>query len=511
MVPRHGAIVAALGFLAAAYVPWTWSDQLAGLGGDSAVYVLTARHFAPYVPADPVAGSIADESQFPPLYPALLAAGGGAIDLHLAHLVTTACLLAAFAAFYGWLVVLGLSRGMAAVIVALFAVMPGTFQQALQLKSESLYLALTLAGLALLGGASRARPDATGAWRATALFGAALLTRSAGVALLPALLVVLVRTRPKRWYWMPPLLLLPAVLWSVQRHAEAGYGQALAAYWVVPLPTVARQLSVNADAIVAGLASNALQTQTLSWVLVPLALISCAVLAHRLLRGQPDAWYAGAYLAMIIAWPYPSEAQRLGWVVLPLLLGYSVWGACQGAAAIPALARPVRAGLRWLAPLVIAVLIVPQFLFLVQRRFDPVAQQQPMLAQLPEWYGADAAAALAQARAHLEMAAALEELGPAIPPGQCLISIKPSTVAFYMRRDSFVPPFEWVDAGKFNGWIGRAPCRYYLLLAATEPPQFTSDYYPRDRLGERLEIMDLRTSVSDPGHRVVAAVARLAP
>jgi hypothetical protein len=181
LAPARWPIAWLIAGLAALYLPWTWSDQLASLGGDSAVYVLSAEHYAPYLPPDTLAADIARHALFPPLYALLLAATGGAADLHVAHAVTTLCLLAAVAAFFATLVAMGVPRAIGLVTVALFALLPGTLEQALQLKSEIPYLALTLAGLAALARAS-ARANARDYWVATALLAAALLTRSAGVA-----------------------------------------------------------------------------------------------------------------------------------------------------------------------------------------------------------------------------------------------------------------------------------------------------------------------------------------
>jgi hypothetical protein len=455
-----------------------------------------------------VAKGIADQSQFPPLYPALLAATGGATDLRLAHAITTVCLLAAFAACYASLLAMGLPRGLALATTALFAVMPGTIQLALQLKSEGLYLALTLAALTLLSRASATRQPAA-YWTAAGLVAAALLTRSAGLALLPALVLVLLRDRPRAWYGMLALSLLPFGAWTLLRQPDHSYGDALLAYAQAPAAAIARQLAENLEALAWGLGANVLQTRPLLWVVVPVALVSAAVLVWRFCRWYVDAWYIAAYLALIVLWPYPSEAQRFGWVVMPWLLGYAVLAADRGAARFSNRPGVVQSAIRWSGPAVLALLIAPSFLIAAQRRAHAATQETPALAQLPEWYGADPVAARAEALLHLDMARAMQELGRQVPEGECVISIKPATVTFYSGRESFVPPFDDVDDGAFRAGLDAARCRYVLLLAATQPPQYPEPYYPKERLGERLEIVEVRTPSRDDSRRVVAALGRL--
>jgi len=79
----------ALTFIATAYYLWTWSDVLAHFGGDNAYYLLTANYLSPYSSANPVASYYSGISQYPPLYPLLLALSGGGESLLMAHIVTT--------------------------------------------------------------------------------------------------------------------------------------------------------------------------------------------------------------------------------------------------------------------------------------------------------------------------------------------------------------------------------------------------------------------------------------
>jgi len=75
------------------YLPWTWSDDLGSLGGDSAVYMLSGTALRALPAGRSIAASIARNTLYPPLYPLVLAATGGAAVSAWAHAVTTGCCL----------------------------------------------------------------------------------------------------------------------------------------------------------------------------------------------------------------------------------------------------------------------------------------------------------------------------------------------------------------------------------------------------------------------------------
>ena len=55
----------------------------------------------------------------------------------------------------------------------------------------------------------------------------------------------------------------------------------------------------------------------------PFYALGATCLLASLLRGlrlRPEAVYLLAYLLIVLFWPYPEEAQRFLWVILPLLL-----------------------------------------------------------------------------------------------------------------------------------------------------------------------------------------------
>ena len=181
-----------------AYVVWSWTDQLGDYSGDNAFYLLTARHFSPWSPADPVAAYFAKTTLFPPLYSMLLAVFGGAESVRIAHEITTAFLILTLVALWCWLRGLRQPMAIAVGIPLIFALLPGTYRLALAIRSENVYCFFVVAAFACVTAFER-NGRLGWLWTAAACISAAVLTRSVGVALVAAWLAFLAIQRPKGW------------------------------------------------------------------------------------------------------------------------------------------------------------------------------------------------------------------------------------------------------------------------------------------------------------------------
>lgn len=504
---RHGAALALFAVLAAFYFPWTWSDQLASLGGDSAIYLLTARHFSWYAGDAPAVAQAAADSPFPPLYPLWLMLTGGAADLRFAHAATTVALLAAFAALYAWLTGIGLSRRAAAACVALFAALHGTLMQSLYLLSEAPYLALSLGALAALAptpaAMTRRRYVA-----ATVLVACSILTRTAGIALLPALVLALWRGRPRHAVSLAVAAVVPLAAWSLWHRPEQSYTVAMARHYAgTDAAGLLGHFQENALFLGYGLLKNWLQTTALLPVVIGLLALGALASLARLRRGEADAWYLWAYAALLLAWPFPAEAVRFTWLVVPLLLGSLLWGAAQLGARLSARAKAAPAALLALALAAIALVVVPGAA-LDGRRALAASGVDPAFRGLPEWYDADPRAALPAAAQHVGLARAIAALSAQAPADACIFSIKPSLVAFYASRRSVAPPVSALDDAAFAQALRDAQCRYALLLPIASPT-FQAPYYPLDRLGPGAQVVAAQAVWAGPQGDVQAFLARL--
>jgi hypothetical protein len=310
---------------------------------------------------------------------------------------------------------------------------------------------------------------------------------------------------------MLALVLLPSLAWGLLHRPEMDYQDSLLAQYAAVGPgEIPARLLEQVQAVVDGLLLDLLQTPALRWVLLPLELIAAGVAGWRFFKLQPDGWFVAAYTALLIVWPYPAEAPRLVWVLLPFLLAYPLWAGNAAAAMLAGRRAFTLEVVRWGIPLTLVLVLVPGFQLAIERRFHPATREYPGIAQLPEWYGVNAAAALASARLHLEVAQAIGELGAQVPEGECVYAVKPPVVTFYAHRVSLTPPNDRVGAELFDAAIRRAGCRYFLLLALASP-SYPEPYYPNKRLRGQAELIDTVRTRRDSSGSFVAALARLKP
>lgn len=509
MLRNHAVVLPALLALGAMYVWLNWFDEVGTLSGDGLIYFLTALDFAPYWPDDSLAQAIAATSLFPPVYPFLLMLAGGGASFLAAHVATAVLLLAAFAAFYAWLITLGIGRVQAAAGTVLFAILPGTFLQSFYLHPEGLYVAATLFALASLEVGERTTRTAW-FWWASAAVGLALLTRTVGVTLLPGLAIVLLRHRPRGWVAMALLPIIPAAAWAIGQRPALSYTEVLVSKYGTAsgLETLIADVAGLITAMVEGLMWNVVQGAGLVGVAAALGCVAALVAVWRFARGKADGWYVAAYLGVLAIWPYPQEAWRLTWVIVPILLGYLLLAGEVIYARAASLSGPVRAALRWVPVVAMTIVIVPGFTQYLGRAVDAVRLGEPELRHLPQWYEPDGKAAGVLARAQLETLQALREFAPLVPEGECMFSVSPLVTAYIVDRNVSHTPWDHQDDRSFNDEIASKGCRYFVMLGIRT--RYKTPFYPQARLGERLEIIaEHRMGVPGTGGPLVALLGIL--
>lgn len=492
---RHGVLALALPLLAALYLWLSWYDGLGSVRGDGLIYFLTAWQYAPWVTPDPLAAAIARATLFPPVYPLMLMASGAIYGFQAAHVVTAGLLLVSFVAFHAWLVSLGVSRARAGACAALFGLLPGTLLQSFYLHPEGLYVALVFTAFVLLDAAERTQ-RAGWFWGASAIIAIALVTRTAGVTLVPALALVLVRNRPAGWPAMLAAAVAPAVAWGLLHHPEMAYSEVLTGKYNTEraLGDMARDVASYVAAAIDGLSWNIVRMASLRGPGLGLCAVAFGIGLWRFARGKVDAWYVMAYLGMMALWPYPQEDWRLMWVLAPIVLGYLCWGGERLAGRAAAVSPPVRAAMAWGPLLAIALVVVPGALLFGQRALQAAREGEPALRHIPEWYHVDPAVGRQAAQRQLEIIRGLRQFQPLIPEDALVCSTLPLAVAFYIDRLAHNPP---LDDARFENELQRQGCRYFLMLAA--PSRKFGPYYPRDRLGDRIRIIgEHRMPGADP-------------
>jgi hypothetical protein len=481
---------------------------------DGPVYLLMASYFSPWGgAAEPVERFAMQTSMFPPLYPLLLGFGGGGSSVAVAHALTASCLLAALLAGRRWLLAAGLGRGPALALLAAFALVPATLLQALETLSENLYLALSLLHLGELARAEAAQGRSR---RRALLFaagsaGLALLTRSAGVALVGGFgLWLALRREPGRLRLLA-LALAPFALWTLAKPAlgfAGSYADAfssrLASYAAQPVPAFALAIGAQLEAMArAWPGLFALFASPLERALaMGFGLLALLGLARRLRRGKADALYAALGLLLILLWPFPAHTQRFLYPLLPVLLFQALEGfdLLVGRLARAPLARARGALLAGalLLPLASDVHIARRFAD--SRGLDP-----EQFAYSARWYTRRSLERARQdARFEGQLAHAMRDVAPHVPRDACIFSLRPLELMLYARRPSQLPPPEVASDAAFAE--GTRACDWFLLAPLAVPP-YRTPYYPLDRMGAELEIT-VAFGEAPGGGLPVAALAR---
>jgi len=484
---RISLLIAGFLSLAIAYYIWTWSYELGDFGGDNAFYLLTALHFSPWSPADEVATYFASQSQYPPLYPLVLALFGGGESLLAAHVVTTTILLLAFVAFYHWIRRAGISPLIGVLAVLLFALLPGTYIQALSVLSENLYLLFVLSSMiAIEAFEKNKRPVYL--WLAAIGVACALLTRSVGVALGSAFVLFLLIRRPAR-YWIPVFIaFVPAALWQLVGHQEGqGYVSSfLVKYSNGSLGSVFGRLWEQLIVLWHGWAANFAASFVGIVIASFLAVIGMAGAARRAYFFKVDGLYIVAYLLLIVIWPYPAEAQRFMFVAIPILLAQ---GLLLVADTLPRL-RVDRFAIDFQLLLLVAVslVVIPGLLLTIGRFVAPIPERIETFRRTQNWYVPNPHGALVAGWAGKLLVEHMKEVRKYVPANDCVYGIKPSILGFYARRISVIPPPVHFTDIEFAQYLDQTRCRFFYAFGY-DSPSFPVPFYPLNRLQDSITVI----------------------
>ncbi len=245
----------------------------------------------------------------------LLSISGASHSLWLAHLLTLLCLGLALALFL-WCKPEQSSRLGYLLVTAAFIALPGTLYSSIGIMSENLFLLLLLTTLALAKVERRTPQHWLALYLALSL---AILTRSAGIAMIPALLLA----RSDRymvsncacalatllvWHALSPLNHLPSYL-------DLLAPLSLAEVYQFFRLNVA-QLPLAWQTYLAGPAPH-LIAQVLCWLSLAGVLFFTLRQAS---RGRLEAQFCLCYILLLLFWPFPTDYRFLQPIVLLLLV-----------------------------------------------------------------------------------------------------------------------------------------------------------------------------------------------
>lgn len=489
------------------YYAWTWSNILGDFGGDSAYYLLIAEYFSPYSPHFAVAEYFAHHNPYPPLYPFALALLGGANSFLTAHFITTTFLLLAFVSLFTWLKSEGFSPLASLLYCAIFAVLPGTYMQALSVHSESLFLLLSLAAIAIVAMEER-RDSARMLWIAALCVAAAVLSRTAGVSLAAAFLIYIWLKNVKDRLWLALLVTGPFVIWQIfgpttEKSYVASFIKKYQSDWI---GTLLAQLSTEASALWYGWNANFTTTHGWGVLLGVIGLICIAGMFARVRAGKLDGFYVLLYLILILVWPFPAEAQRFVFAILPVVLAQGIL-LLQGIQNKINRKRKISVFPAVLMSL-IGLLAMPDLMLTVQRFMDHLPDYLSNYRHDPGWYSANKQEAIRQLQINNAIVKGISSIKQSAPGSTCVYSIKPSIVALYSDRISIAPPHEDLDDQSFNSELKRSGCRYFYLLPFSSPT-YHSPFYPLERIRPKITGVEISRLHDDSNAPIMGILARI--
>jgi len=492
--PKVVLPIAGFILLSGVYYYWAWSHVLADFGGDNAIYLLTAQYFSPWHAYSNISAYFFAKSLYPPFYPFVLAVFGGSESLLVAHLVTVTCLLLAFIAAYIWLRTQNVTSLVSGLLILLFALMPGTYIQALKILSENLYLLLTLACLGAVAAHENDR-RAIWLWIAAGSLVAATLTRSAGIALLAAFLLYLFLHRPPNLLRLVVVTTAPMIVWNIFSGQEShGYfASFIEKYKAEPVNMFLQGLAHGSHVIWIGWVKNFAGSSIAKPLTGFLGVLCLIGMSHRIYLRKLDGFYSASYLLLILVWPFPAEVQRFLFVITPVLL-------VQGVLLLERFPR-VRVASLDVRPIYILfvalfIIVIPDLALTTKRFISPIPEEYADYRRSSGWYYIDPNEARMNVAMNKALVAHMQSLRSNIPEGECIYSIKPSIVGYYSGRISLIPPRPYLDKAAFDVYLNNTNCRYFYLMGFISP-SFSEMYYPLARMHESLKIISLAQASDD--------------
>jgi hypothetical protein len=480
--PALGGLAIAAGAFAAAFA---WQPGLASIYDDSVSYLIMAQAFSPWTHASDAVAAAWPGEKYPPLFPMLLALGGGASDWRIAH----AWVAASFAASVFLLGIharnaTGSARlGFAAALA--YAWLPGAWLNMKGILSEFPFMALTFGALAWQHRLRREPASRRDYAVLGAILAAALLTRTIGIALVAAVAMAEIvsssrlgaRARLLPWVVAPPLAL--AALWYLVRPQggedayvafSTGMAQGAAehgAAWALSL------MGLNVSALVDAWFNALLIYWGEPWRPAFLAasfvgLCGIAGSIARACKGEADGLYVLAFVAILVAWPFPGQMYRLALPVVPLVLLHALWLWERIGARFADVER-VRRAAPFAAVLPLA-LGVPAVLFYIAGRAASGGEDIApgyRAGDIAEFYRIpDRRSAEANARQQIAIFADLEQVRRTTPEGARVMWYAPDYVTLLAQRRGVA--LEKRDAATMEARM-RAAKPDYLYFAAVHP------------------------------------------
>jgi len=512
IVDQRLVLIAPFAALCAFYLGLGWSNEVAGLGGDDAGYLLAAQYFSPYQPASPILIEYSKQIIYPPLFPWMLAITGAGENILVAHWVVVSFLLMSIVVLYLWLRQ-SFSFWLSAAIALVFALMPGTYLQSVEIWTENPDLFFSLVAILALDQSGK-RETSKWIWLAALAVSCATLIRVAALPLLLAFWIYMLVHRPRNYAFSIALATLPFVTWvlislSTQTGVSGYLGHWQEKYSASPLQFLWHQIAAESEAILAAwqyawLGESQSGVAQFAVTAFGVACIAGGLLRLKLLKFDP--FYVAIYLPMLLVWPHPEEALRYSYVVYPVLIvqGFFLVSKIRNYRT-PAASYPITS---WGLIGILGLSLVPSLVINLRHFFEDIPLEIRAAKHTREWYSDNRQAAITGAFFYTRLLGHLKQISQLVPKNECIYSNQPNTMTLYSGRPSYAPPKPNVSDEQF--WKGLQKCRYAYVVPFSSP-SYADPLYPLARLGDRAKILSVTTLNTVENTSIAGALIEIKP
>jgi len=427
-----------------------------GFYWDDTWYLLMAEWLSGRPEHRELAWTMLQLRQYPPLFPFALSISGATLEEQQNAFIMNALFLGVgIGVAMIWFTRQGFAPMTTTLAAAFLMFNPVTLYWMPTLFSEHLFILLTTSALAL----ASLRRDWIPLWLVIGITaGLSVATRSAGWALVPAILVSLILQRR----FVP----VPFFVFGLTM------GVLTIPLFMAGLPPARSYLNGFTE-VLAGFGGDYMVQQVKAliegwhslWGSMIGALIAAVFilpgLVIRLRKYHPDAWFVMFYIGMLIAWPFPEHMSRFLWPMLPafMVAGNST----------AMLFRDVKKQtiIASVATGVILTASIPNGIAKsIERLRNPPGGELFELSRMPEWTRSSnrkIGTEILQARR--QFLNDMEQISEITDNSHCIYSELPSLVTAQTQRVALVSPWKTLDELDFSN----IQCPYYYLIPQALP------------------------------------------
>jgi hypothetical protein len=486
-------------------------NEIVGLMADDAVYLLMADYFSPYYSSlSQNAAFIMETSQFPPLYPILLAVlGANSENVFLAHIITTCCLVSAVVAYYFWIRETQISKTTSLFLALIFICSPASLLMNVDLWSEHFYLFLTMCALLFI---EKANTNYKFWLIASILIGLMPLARLVGLTFVVAFFIYLQIHKIKYRYRYIAISIIPFLIWkvvSLSLFTTEIYEETLMNFYQYDFWLHTKHLffSQLPDLWTGWHECFDIRKNFFSGIVCACILIMSLVTWFlRLLDKRIDSIYVLFYLLLILIWPDPNHNMRFLFVIFPILLYYS-YVSLSLVLKFHAL-QNLKIIINYASILIVVATFLPTDLYAINRSFaklpDELESYRASRYLLTVKYSVEAEDTVKILKKTI---LSYIEASQHIPDGQCVYTAHQENFMFHGRRLAFSLPLpkEVMNNSIFQ-YLDK--CKYVHVLYTNSHPEFPGGY-PIDRLENNFDYLISTQMSEDTNSQVVGSLLKL--